>query len=147
MEEDKKQRFIKDTLMDQLEWHDRKSGWNQKRYKGIRIMVLIISATIPFLSGLIGQDNTEWVPYLLGGAGVFITVCEGLLTLNKYQENWLNYRQVAEGLRHEKVYYEAQAGPYAESKNPYVLLVERVNAILTNETADWRNRTASRESV
>jgi hypothetical protein len=35
----------------------------------------------------------------------------------KFQENWMNFRRVAEALKHEEYYYEAEAGPYLSSSD------------------------------
>jgi hypothetical protein len=43
------------------------------------------------------------------GLGVLITVLEGLLHLNQYQQNWINYRSTCEALKHEKYIYLGKA--------------------------------------
>ena len=48
-----------------------------------------------------------------GGLGVLITGIEGMLHLNQYQQNWINYRSTCEALKHEKYIYLHKAAPYA----------------------------------
>ena len=45
-------------LNDQLEWYDRKSGENQKRYKQIKVAQLVLAGSIPvfaLVEGLWGR--------------------------------------------------------------------------------------------
>ncbi len=138
--EQQQQQYIKETLIGQMEWHDRKAGLNQWWYKRLRIVVLVVSAIIPFLSGMIGDEGMDFIPYAIGIAGIIVTVSEGLIILNKYQENWVDYRKIAESLRREKTYYEARAGLYAASSDPFQTLVGEVGAILGQEVNDWAER-------
>ena len=48
----------------------------------------------------------------------------------RFQENWINYRTVAEALKKEKHYYNAGAIEYATDKNKKQLFVERVEALI-----------------
>lgn len=137
---EQQQQYIKETLVGQMEWHDRKAAINQRWFKRLRIIVLVISATIPFLSGLIGDQGMEFVPFLIGVSGIVVTVSEGLIILNKYQENWVDYRKIAEALRREKTYYDAAAGLYATSEDPFQTLVGEVGSILGQEVNSWAER-------
>jgi len=68
---------------------------------------------------------------------VLITILEGILHLNQYQENWTNYRTTAESLKHEKFLYLAKAGPYANAVDPRASLAERIEAIVSQENSQW----------
>src|SRR5271165_123864 len=130
-----------DRLEDQIEWYDRKSAQYQKIYKGIKIVEIIAAAAIPFLSALnISQGNTNgphYVSWIIGGLGVLITVLEGMLQLNQYQQNWIAYRSTCEGLKHEKYTYLAKAAPYKDAPDPHALLAERVESLVSQEHAKW----------
>jgi len=69
--------------------------------------------------------------------GVLITVLEGILHLNQYQENWTNYRNTAESLKHEKFLFLAKAGVYANAPDVRALLAERVEALISQENSQW----------
>ena len=132
--------FYQETLIGQLNWHDKKSASNQKWYKALRIIALVFSVLIPFLSGFINKEDAGLIPYAIGVSGIIIAICEGLLMLNKYQENWINYRKVAESLRREKTFYENEAGPYEKANDSLKMLVIRVSEILAKENIDWADR-------
>jgi hypothetical protein len=124
---------ILERLEDQLAWYDRKSMANQQGYKRIKITEILAAALIPFLAGL-GLPHTR---IATGSLGVLITLLEGLLHLNQYQQNWLNYRSTCEALKHEKYTYLGKAAPYANVPDPHALLAERVESLVSQEHAKW----------
>ena len=69
--------------------------------------------------------------------GVLITILEGALHLNQYQENWIAYRSTCESLKHEKYVYIAKASPYAGVADARALLAERVESLVSQEHAKW----------
>lgn len=120
-------------LDDQIDWYDRKSRSAQLTFKRMKIIEIIAAATIPFFSGL----HFPYVTLLVAALGVLITILEGLLHLNQYQQNWTIYRSTCESLKHEKFVYLAQAGPYAGVANPRALLADRVESLVSQEHAQW----------
>lgn len=124
---------VTDRLEDQISWYDRKSSSNQRIYKRIKVTEIIAAAVIPFLPAL-PLPNPAWVA---GALGVLITVLEGLLHLNQYQQNWIAYRSTCESLKHEKYVYLAKAPPYAGVADPRALLAERVESLVSQEHAKW----------
>jgi hypothetical protein len=124
---------ILERLEDQLAWYDRKSLTNQRAYKRIKVVEILAAATVPFLAGL-GLPHTSIVT---GGLGVLITVLEGLLHLNQYQHNWINYRSTCQALKHEKYAYLGKAWPYANVPDPQTLLAQRIESLVSQEHAKW----------
>ena len=128
---------IAERLEDQIAWYDRKSLVNQKRYKAIKFIVIVSAALIPFLAAFADDGKSHWFHWVTGGLGVLITVLEGVLQLNQYQQNWVSYRSTCEALRHEKYVYLGKASPYAEAANPHALLAERIESLVSQENAKW----------
>ncbi len=131
-----------ERLEDQIDWYDKKSKRCQNAYKRIKIVEIVAAALIPFLSALnISQGNEAWfghsVSWIIGGLGVLITILEGMLHLNQYQQNWIAYRSTCEGLRHEKYTYLAKAAPYQDAPDPHSLLAERIESLVSQEHAKW----------
>src|SRR5437763_7436656 len=122
-----------DRLEDQIGWYDRKSSSNQRIYKRIKVTEIVAAAVIPFLPAL-PLMHVEWIG---GGLGVVITVLEGLLHLNQYQQNWIAYRSTCESLKHEKYVYIAKASPYGGVADARALLAERVESLVSQEHAKW----------
>jgi hypothetical protein len=124
---------IMERLEDQIGWYDRKSITNEQYFKRIKILEIAAAATIPVLSAFT-FSRMMWVT---GGLGVLITVLEGMLHLNQYQQNWIAYRSTCESLKHEKYVYLGKASPYAGVADPHALLAERIESLVSQEHAKW----------
>jgi len=124
---------IMERLEDQIGWYDRKSLTNQRYFKRLKMVEIVAAATIPFLSAF-SFSRIMWVT---GGLGVLITVLEGMLHLNQYQQNWIAYRSTCESLKHEKYVYLGKASPYASAVDPHALLAERIESLVSQEHAKW----------
>jgi len=109
---------------------------NQQILKRIKITEITAAALIPFFSALHLQ-SVPWVGWITVGLGLMVTVLEGLLHLNQYQQNWISYRSTCEALRHEKYLYLGKAGPYASAQDPHSLLAEKVESLVSQEHAKW----------
>jgi hypothetical protein len=68
-------------LEDQINWYDRKSNYNQRVYKGLKVIEIVAAALVPLAAGL------HLPAVVTGSLGVLIAVLEGLLQLNQYQHN------------------------------------------------------------
>lgn len=120
-------------LEDQITWYDKKSMANQRMFKWIKMVEIVAAAMIPFL-GTLNFFHAAWVT---SGLGVLITVLEGMLHLNQYQQNWTAYRSTCESLKHEKYTYLGKASPYANVPDPHALLAERIESLVSQEHAKW----------
>ena len=122
----------------QIGWYDRKSGTNQRCYKVFKVIVLIVAALIPLLSGV--QVPILWVPvpaWVLGAMGAAIAVIESVQQLYQFHGNWISYRSTCEALKHEKYLYLAKAGPYVAATDAHAVLAERVESLVSQENAKW----------
>ncbi len=134
-------------IEDQINWYDGKSSKCQKTYKRIKVIEIIAAALIPFLSALHISDATPQpltlahIPLTIGTVtallGVLITILEGVLQLNQYQQIWVTYRATCEALKHEKFTYIAKAGVYAAPGDAHALLAERAETIGSQENSKW----------
>jgi len=124
---------IMQRLEDQIDWYDRKSIANQRTYKQMKVVEILAAAIIPFLAALRNPN----IGMVTGALGVLVTVLEGMLHLNQYQQNWINYRSTCEALKHEKYTYLGKASPYANVPDAHALLAERVETLVSEEHAKW----------
>jgi len=120
-------------LDQRIEWYDRHAAYNQRAYKVLKLIVIVAAALIPFLSGTEGFKPA----WLVGALGVVIAVTEGIQQLNQHHVNWTSYRSTCEALKHEKYLYLTKAAPYAEAIDSHALLAERVESLMSQETAKW----------
>jgi hypothetical protein len=126
--------YIQDRLEDQIQWYDTKSIDCQKGFKRLRGLVISLSASIPFFVGFI--SDFAFFKEIVSIIGVTIVIIEGRLSLTKYHENWIEYRSICETLRHEKYMYLTKTGVY-DIENPFKVLVERVESIISIENVNW----------
>src|SRR6266853_5809373 len=119
-----------ERLEDQINWYDKKSGYNQRMFKTLKAATLILSVSIPLAAAFTKAIIT-------GALGAAIALIEGLQQLNQYHHNWITYRSTAEALKHEKYLFLSTAGPYASATNPTALLAERVESSVSQEHAKW----------
>ena len=128
-------------LEEQIDWYDKKSAFNQRWFKRFKIIELVIAVLIPLLAGFSTLNPYPTIPNLptmiTGILGALIVVLESLQGLYQFQSNWISYRSSCEELRHEKYLWLANAGHYADAKDPDRLLAERVESIVSTEHAKW----------
>jgi hypothetical protein len=141
------QEYLTDRLNDQIEWYDKKSQFNQKRFKSIRVLNIILSVSIPFLTALMNNDKStsnNVLKILIGFIGALIAVSEAILNLYKYHENWIQYRSTAESLKHHKYLYETKTGIYANEANAFSVLVDNVENLISKENTSWVGNQANK---
>ena len=128
-------------IEDQINWYDAKSGKSQKIYKRIKLIEIVAAALIPFFSALHISGKGSGLPVTIGTItailGVLITILEGVLQLQQYQQIWVTYRATCEALKHEKFTYIGGAGVYATAANARALLTERTETIGSQENTKW----------
>jgi hypothetical protein len=126
--------YFQERIENQINWYDKKSIHSQKLYKRLKCLVMILSASIPLTVGFI--RNYEFWEIVVSVIGVFIVCIEGWLSITKYHEYWIEYRSICETLKHEKYMYLTRTGVY-NIENPFNLLVERVESIISKENVNW----------
>jgi len=131
-------------LDEEIAWYDRAAGRNQLWYRALKFVVIVAAALIPFLSGM--EAIRPW-PWLVGALGVLIAVAEGIQQINQHHTNWTAFRATCEALKHEKYLYHANAGPYVSAQDARVLLAERVEMLISQETTKWTSIQDSMEKT
>lgn len=129
--------YLKERLEGQIDWYDKKSIKNQNWFKRLQVIVIVASATIPFLSGFM-DETTLYLKIVMGLLGLTIAAATAILGLYQFQENWLEYRTTCETLRHENYLFLTGAAPYDEEE-PFLLLVERVEGLISKENTNWQS--------
>ena len=140
----KEQDYMSQRVDDQINWLEKKSAHNQKWYKRNKSLVIIASVSIPFMAGFIEEgDEATIMKILIAIAGLVIALAEGLSSLHKFHENWIQYRGTAESLKREKIIFLTQSGPYRDNSNAFRDFVVAIEGILANENAKWQEITAN----
>ena len=118
-------------LEQQIDWYDRKSDYNQRWFKGLKLLQIVIAAAIPVAAA---ASAPAW---LMGAGGAVIVILEGVQQLEQYQQNWTAYRSTCESLKHERFLFLSRAGPYLAAPDADALLAERVDGLCSQENLAW----------
>jgi len=129
------EQFLKERVEDQINWYDKKSQFNQRWYKCLRVGEIGAAAAIPLLAGYM-SDKTPAVQIIVGLLGFIIAIIASVVALYQFQENWVEYRTTCESLRHEKYLFLTQTEPY-NIDNPFPLFVQRVESLVSTENTKW----------
>ena len=130
------QQYITDRFDPQRKYYSENSTKYQRNYKVIRIIQIILAASLPFAIAYITAD-TVWLKIGTGLIGVAIAVLQGIQTLYKWQEKGIEYRKASESMKHEKWLFQAQSGVYDQNATPLRTFVERVEGIIGEENKSW----------
>ena len=128
--------YLQSRVLDQIKWYDKKSSRNKKWFLCLKITEIILSLCVPFLAAYIKSQDSP-LKVIVGILGIAVAAIASVITLIKFQENWLEYRTVAESLKMEKFLFLSKAGPYKDSASPLPLFVERFESLISTSTKKW----------
>ncbi len=131
------QKYIKERLDDQIDWYSQKSKTSQNWFKILRAIEILAAATIPFLAGYVTDTEPE-LKIIIGILGIVIALVAGFISLNKFQEIWIEYRTTSETLKHHKYLYLTKSSPY-DTEDAFQVLVQTVEALISKENSNWNN--------
>lgn len=131
----------------QYQYHRKSAARNKRAFQTLRIVEILMAATIPFLNGLDDSVlNESWWDIIVSFQAVSITMLAGILMLFKYQERWIESRMVVEQLKTERMLFETQAGHY-NREDAERRFVERIERILGGEVRSWSNEQREDEAA
>ena len=130
--------YLEDRIDNQQKWHSKKSIQNKQRFYFFEIIMLVAGALIPVIN-VLDIVPESWVRWLSASLAAIIVVSAGIGRLYKFQENWLNYRDLSEALKREKEFYLYEVGEYdiRNERTRNKTLVERVESILASSTSQY----------
>jgi hypothetical protein len=128
--------YLEKRYYDQLNYYEKSSGRNQKKYKNFQWILIILSALTPVLAAIDSEKfNIQYVVVIVSAIVAILTT--GLKTF-QYQELWANYRATCEQLKPEIHYYNFNVGPYGmQGVDKEALFISRVETILDKEHQGW----------
>jgi hypothetical protein len=130
--------YIKERFQKQFDWLSEKAEKNQRKYRILRVITLFCAISLPFLTGY-ASDERWYLKVIIGFLGIIIAFSEGLLSLYKYQDNWITYRNTVNVLGREKVMYDTMSGVYFKlsPEDAFHTFVNNIESILANENSLW----------
>ncbi len=133
MEQELFEEYLKERYEKEIKWYDTKSVKNKRLYYWFQWGALIISPLVAVLVAFLPEE-IKWVTATIAAILAIITAA---LKAFKYQENWLNFRTIAESLKKEKHFYDAELNDYSNSNDKEAVFVERVEALISKENSLW----------
>lgn len=130
------QEYLKTRLDDQLGWYERKADIARRRYKLLRALEFVAAALVP-VAVVLGV--TVYHRIAAASLGALAAAASGFQSVNRYQENWVEYRAVAERLKSERFAFLTKTAPY-DGEDRLQVLVEHVERIFDGEHASWGDR-------
>lgn len=134
MKSDKFEKYLKERYQPQINWYETRSAKNKNFYTFFQWGVIVLSAILPVLVVSLTQGLLKWVTATI--AAILAIGTSGLKTF-RFQENWINYRTIAETLKKEKYFYEGELDDYRNSSDKESLFVERVESLISREHSLW----------
>jgi Protein of unknown function (DUF4231) len=137
MTDEKFEEYLNERYRDSTKYYESQATTNKKLYNWFQWSVIIISAVMPVL--VVSTYQTEYFKWATAGLSLLLAIGTSALKAFKFQENWMNFRQIAETIKQEKYFFEAEIGPYATAPDKRALLVDRVESLISRENAIWVN--------
>ena len=136
--------YMKNRVDEQINWYDAKSIQAQTLYKRLQLCEIICASLIPIISILIRYYT--WLTVITAILGSAIAVIESVTRLNKYHENWLEYRSTCELLRYHKNLYETRTYPYNDCNETVEnIFVKNVENIISAENNQWKTINSTKQ--
>ena len=136
--------YLEERLQAQIDWHEAKSGWNQRMFKRLQVVVIVAGALLPFLAGF--QQQVPRMSWAIGALGILVAVVTGVISLYRFQELWVDYRLTAETLQQEKYRFLTGVPPYGTNAAMDVL-VDRVESVLAEQNSQWQQLTGEKQAA
>lgn len=125
--------YLKDRYEGQVQWYESRSSRYKSYYHVFQWLAIILSSALPAVIVLApeGGNLVSVVP------SVLLAIVTSALKSFKLQENWVSYRTIAETLKKEKHFYDAEANGYSTVENKEQFFVERVETLISRENTMW----------
>jgi len=134
MQKENFDKYLKERYFDQLNWYDKKAAENQRKYKVLQGLIIILSAITP-IAILAGGIFNSFAVF----TSTLVAIFTSIIGAFKYHENWVSYRTTCETLKKEYYYYQMKANAYKIASDPETLFVDRVEEVISRENTLWVN--------
>jgi len=114
-------------------YYEDRAARSKKLYHCFQWAVIGMSAILPALAALVPED----LKTITIAVSVLLAIGTTALKTFKFQENWLNFRAVAETLKKERHFYSAGLEGYDNDATKRSLFVDRVESLISREHILW----------
>jgi len=129
--------YIKNRLLSQIDWYDKKSIDFQKKHKRISILAVILNGLIPIIVLL--SDFGLIIKLFIAVISSTTAVLTSIQVLNNYRELWVQYRSNCEILKSLLHRFYTASGEFAnkDEGDRFSILVESSEKYMTSEFLKW----------
>lgn len=121
-------------LKPQIDYYNKKSIQNQKRFYLFSVIDLTLTALVPVAS--LSSHNI-----ITAALGAGATIASGILLLYKHKDLWTKYRIVCETLKSHEIQFDNRAGVYSSCSEDDAakLFIQNCEKIMSDEHTDWQS--------
>lgn len=123
--------YLQERVKPRIEWYDKRAVLCKRMHMYLHYFVAV--ASIVMVVVLNDLNVSRLMLSVLAG---LIAIAATIERIGQFGDRWHMYRATYEALNAEASLYANRAGPYANG-NEDRLIVERVEAILSNEGTRW----------
>ncbi len=130
--------YIRDRVLKQIAWFDRKSLCKQRIYKLTAVISIIMSSLIPVITLLSDIPGNLLYKVVITALGSGITALSAVGSLCRFKELWIQYRMQCEMLSSILHRFFAQWGEEEGcGAAQYTRLVEKCEDYMKKEAESW----------
>ncbi len=139
MEECSARHYIMGRVIEQMEWFDKRSVRNQRAYKLLTTLSILVSSVIPVItlfSDAFGGFGYKLVIVILSWS---ITAAAAINAFGRFRQLWIQYRAQCEMLKCILYRFFARCGEFSVGSGAslYAALVSRCEEYMRKETDNW----------
>jgi len=135
--DDEYQKYLNDRYQTLLAFYDTRAQQNKLGHRACSVFIIGMSG---ILAPLIGTGALLKHAMLGAFMSASVVIATAITSHFQFNENWLGYRRTWDALKRELFLRDARVGDYANTSDRNVLFVQRVEAVASDEGAEWYGR-------
>lgn len=129
--------YIKNRVLRQIIWFDKRSQINQWLHKAAMIISIVISGSIPVITLLLDVPGGIVFKLVITALSSCITVISAVCAFCKFSELWIQYRMQCEMLKGILHRFFAQHTLRGHDPSSYKPLIDKCEEYMKKESVSW----------
>ncbi len=138
MDDSNIKKYILNRVINQINWYDKKSIHFQRQFKWMSVLSIILSASIPIFT-TVNLEKHFIIKIIVVIISALVTIITSILSLCKYRELWVEYRNCCETLKSLLYKFFNNSDPFSskDDNTRNSLLILSCETILNSEVNKW----------
>jgi hypothetical protein len=134
-----KNSYIEGRVEDQIKWFSKKSEINQKKFKRLSTISVILTALVPAITLLAGVNDLVTRIFLVAISSS-VLILSTIMAINNPKELWIKYRISAEMLKSILHKYHTSSNEFDinDEEKKFRLLVEKCEDCISRDVEYWK---------